>query len=206
VLPSEVVFDRVLPGGSPLYLSFWGDSDELLHVLQDLVDEVVRPLEADSGLTHWFFLPFSDPDPHVRLRLFGDPARLWSPSTLEAFHARLGPLARLRVVQRVSLETYDRETYRYGGPRGTDLAERVFHRSSEIALALHASTSFEAESEADLEAMIVPHVSSLRALLDAAGLPLGEQRQIARRREAPRCRARCPGGSSTACTCTPLDY
>jgi thiopeptide-type bacteriocin biosynthesis protein len=91
----------------------------------------------------------------------------------------LGPYARTRAVGRVSVDTYDRETYRYGGARGMELAERVFHRSSEIALALHASTVFDAESDAELEAMMVPYVSSLRALLDATGLPLAEQRQIA---------------------------
>jgi thiopeptide-type bacteriocin biosynthesis protein len=179
VLPERVVFDRVLPGGDVLYLSIGGDADELLGLLQQLVDEVVRPLQADGGVTHWFFLPFSDPDAHVRLRLFGDPARLWRPSTLQAFRAVLGPLAGVRSVQRVSLETYDRETYRYGGPRGIELAERVFHQSSEIALALHANTAFDAEDGDDLDAMMVVYVSSLRALLDATGLPLDEQRQVA---------------------------
>jgi thiopeptide-type bacteriocin biosynthesis protein len=179
VLAPEVAFDRLLPGGAVFYLSFWGDADCLLSILGSAMDEVVRALEADGAVTHWFFLPFSDPDPHVRLRLFGDPARLWSRSTLEAFGTVLAPHARARAVGRVSLDTNDRETYRYGGPRGMELAERVFHRSSEIALALRTSTVFDAETDPELEAMMVPYVSSLRGLLDATGLPLAEQRQIA---------------------------
>jgi thiopeptide-type bacteriocin biosynthesis protein len=180
VAPPEVVFDRVLPGGSPLYVSFWGDADELLSILRDVVDEVVRPLEAERRVTHWFFLPFSDPDPHVRLRLFGDPARLWDGSTVQAVRAVLDPLVRMRVLSRVSLETYDRETYRYGGPRGVELAERVFHGSSEMALALHEHTAFDGEDAAEAEAMLVVYVASLRGLLDATGLPVEEQRAVAR--------------------------
>jgi thiopeptide-type bacteriocin biosynthesis protein len=179
LVPARHVMDRVIPGRSPLFLSYWGDADELLAILRDLVESVVRPREADGTVTHWFFLPYSDPAPHIRLRLFGDAERLWSTATITAIAEVLEPLAAQEVVRKVSFETYDRETYRYGGPKGVELAERVFHLSSAMALDLHEETVFDVESEKELEEVIVPLVASQRALLLATGLPLAEQRALA---------------------------
>lgn len=91
----------------------------------------------------------------------------------------LEPLAAQEVIRTVSFETYDRETYRYGGPKGMELAERVFHLSSAMALDLHEETVFDVESDKELEEIIVPLVASQRALLSATGLPLAEQRALA---------------------------
>jgi thiopeptide-type bacteriocin biosynthesis protein len=179
VLPRQITLDRVIPGGSPLYLSFGGDADELLAILRDVVEEVVRPMQGDGSVTHWFFLPFTNPDPQMRVRLFGDPSRLWSARTFAAIAGLLEPLMKQGVLKTVSYETYDRETYRYGGPEGVALAEHVFHLCSEMALDLHDGTVFDVEDDKELEGVIVPLVASLRAILAASDLPLPEQRALA---------------------------
>ena len=48
--------------------------------------------------------------------------------------AGLAPLHRERLLWKVQLDTYERETERYGGPDGIELAERLFHADSEAVL------------------------------------------------------------------------
>ncbi len=168
--------DPIAPGGPVLFLRFAGDSGELLSILLRLYEEVLSPLSAQTALRHWFYLPYSDPDHHVRLRVFGEPDFLHGP-VLRALRGCLQPLLETRVVHRVSLDTYERETDRYGGPGRIELCERIFGISSEIAVDFHRSVNV---AEVSIGALLVPWVSSLRAMLAATGLPLARRIELAR--------------------------
>jgi thiopeptide-type bacteriocin biosynthesis protein len=83
-----------------------------------------------AGLVeNWFFIRYSDPDPHLRLRFRGDPRRL-----IAELVPRLcdwgADLVRRGVCSRLCLDTYDRELERYGGPEGMAAAEDIFGADS----------------------------------------------------------------------------
>lgn len=174
IVPLDQTFDRAVPGRDVLYLSLYGDRNELLPITSELFEFCIKP-EIDAGnLDRWFFLPFSTRGPHVRIRCFGKSESLYR--LLSKSHAVLQAYVDSRVLQSVSVDTYDRETYRYGGAYGLQLAERVFQASSEFALEFHARCDIE---DAKIPEVMAPWVGSLRAVLASTGMPIAEQRDLA---------------------------
>jgi thiopeptide-type bacteriocin biosynthesis protein len=74
---------------------------------------------------------------HLRLRLSGDPERLRG-DALPALEAAIAPWLEDGRVWRVQLDTYEREVERYGGPRGIEACEAIFHADSRAVAALLA--------------------------------------------------------------------
>ncbi|QDY79130.1 lantibiotic dehydratase [Streptomyces qinzhouensis] len=86
-----------------------------------------------GGRTQWWFLPYRDPDDHLRLRL-----------VVPADHAEGAPAAiggwtralrRAGLTSRVRWDTDFPETARFGGPAAIDAAETFFAADSEAAAA-----------------------------------------------------------------------
>ena len=127
---------RFLPGGEWLYAKLYtgtATADALLR-------EMVAPLVADAE--QWFFLRYGDPDWHVRLRIHGDPVTL-----LPALHAAAQAEAERGRLWRMTLDTYEREQERYGGPAGVALCEELFHADSVAVLELLALTPGDAGAD-----------------------------------------------------------
>lgn len=187
IVPLDQTFDRTVPGGDVLYLTLYGDKNELLRITSELFEFCIKPAIEDGHLDRWFFLPFSTRAAHVRIRCFGSSESLYR--VLAASHPILQAYVDRRALQSVSIDTYDRETYRYGGPYGLELAERVFQASSEFAIEFHDQCDIE---DAKIPELMSPWVGSLRAILVATGIPIAEQRDVAQRaarlyhREVPR--------------------
>ena len=117
--------DRLrLPGSDWLYLVLSGPratEDALLAgALGELADRLVEQGDADG----WFFVRYADPEPQLRLRVHGAAAAL-TERALPAL-ARWGAQAIAAGLRtRLSVETYERELERYGGPPATGLCERI---------------------------------------------------------------------------------
>lgn len=103
---------------------------------------------AGGGLRDWWYVPYRDPDPHLRLRLhlpdgagaYGAAARHVSEW---AHHAR-----RLGLLSHLVLDTYQPETGRYGHGLAMAAAEQVFAADSRVALA-HRHTTAQGALDAD---------------------------------------------------------
>ncbi|HEY1294653.1 MAG TPA: lantibiotic dehydratase [Chloroflexota bacterium] len=134
---------RFAPGSEWLYARLYcghATADRILvEQIRPLVDEVTASGAADA----WFFIRYTDPDHHLRLRFHGDPARL-SAEVLPAMSARLEPLLADGRIARWQLDTYVREVERYGGSAGILLAERLFAADSEAVLSILPSTAGDA--------------------------------------------------------------
>jgi len=124
---------RFPPGSEWLYAKVYCGASTADHVLADSIAPVVRDALAGGGATHWFFLRYADPDPHLRIRFAGDPARLGA-AVAPALHRALAPLVADGTVGRVQLDTYARELERYGGDAGIELVERLFWIDSDAVL------------------------------------------------------------------------
>ncbi len=124
------VRERVrLPGGDWLFAKFYAPYEQLTPLLTvhlaDLID-----MAENSGLTRrWFFLRYSDPEPHLRIRWQGEPDLLVR-HLLPQVSDFAGQLLDAGRISRLALDSYDRELERYGGPRGLELCEDVFHADS----------------------------------------------------------------------------
>jgi class I lanthipeptide synthase len=122
--------------GDPLwltaYLFFEG------HVYGETADRVIREVVAPLAracrpeAVRWFFLRYAEETSHVRLRFFAP-----DPVLEETIWPRVAAAAASsELVVRSTRERYEPEVERYGGPWGLALAEELFHRQSETALAL----------------------------------------------------------------------
>jgi thiopeptide-type bacteriocin biosynthesis protein len=95
-------------------------------------DDVIRRLAPLArGADQWFFIRYSDPDHHVRVRFRSDSKRLE-----RRLHRATSVLLDEGLVWRVQLDTYEREVERYGGDEGVLLAERLFHIDSDAVVAI----------------------------------------------------------------------
>ncbi len=123
------------PGSEWLYAKLYTGTATADGLLREVVAPVAREAMARGEADHWFFIRYGDPEWHLRVRFHGDPARLQS-GVLPRLHAGLDPMLADGRIWRVQLDTYERETERYGGPEGILLAERLFHVDSEAVVAI----------------------------------------------------------------------
>jgi thiopeptide-type bacteriocin biosynthesis protein len=124
-----------LPGSEWLYAKLYLGRSAADAVLREVVAPVTREVQATGAVDSWFFIRYSDPHWHLRLRFHGDPHRLTT-EVVPALEAAVAPLLADRRLWRMQLDTYDREIERYGGAAGLVVAERLFHADSEAVLAL----------------------------------------------------------------------
>lgn len=123
------------PGSEWLYARLACGTAMADRVLREVVAPVARVAEGAGRCDSWFFLRYSDPEPHLRVRFHGEPARLLA-ELAPALHAAAAPFVAEGLIWRMQLDTYNREVERYGGPEGVALAEQLFHADSAAALAI----------------------------------------------------------------------
>lgn len=137
---------RFAPGSQWLFAKLYVGVGVADGVLREMVAPLVEQVVSAGVVERWFYLRYADPQPHIRLRFFGDPRRLAS-EVLPALHLAAAPFIRDGRIWRVQLDTYEREIERYGGPLGVDLAERLFTADSTAALTLISEYGGAAQTE-----------------------------------------------------------
>ena len=152
--PSSDERRRVFPPGSEwLFFKLYcapATTDRLLRDVAAPLMDLHRELTPDWP---WFFVRYSDPEHHLRLRFQGGrEAR----RALEDRMAELaGGLVERGVVHRMGLDTYVRETERYGGVDGIGLSERWFRADSEAALDILAVVHDEEDEDLRWQAALM---------------------------------------------------
>ncbi len=125
----------VAPGGEWLYLKLYGGPDTEDDLLAETIAAFTAKAEATGLSKDVFFLRYSDPDRHIRLR-FRTPSPEDSTALLPDLLAIGRSLMERGLCIRFALDTYERETERYGGPSAIRLAETLFVDDSALVLEL----------------------------------------------------------------------
>lgn len=146
-LPRGRGWQRFAPGSEWLYARLYTGTSTSDRVLRQVVPRVVHPALGTGAADRWFFIRYGDPAPHLRLRLHGDPRRLWG-GVLPALEDAVAPLLADGQVWKLELGTYEPELERYGGPAGLVLAERLFQADSEAVVEI--LDLLEGDASADL--------------------------------------------------------
>ncbi len=130
--PAVVARRTYAPGSSFLRVRLETGIVSADEVLTELVAPFVVRLRRSKTISRWYFERHPVPHWHVRLVLHGEP-----PSLVRAI-PRLEKLAAPFVadgrITGIGLDPHDRETERWGGERGAELAEAIFEADSEAAL------------------------------------------------------------------------
>jgi thiopeptide-type bacteriocin biosynthesis protein len=168
--PDRAAVRRFAPGSDWLYVKLHGGPALLDGALRRVVAPVVADLVDPRG-ARWFFLRYADPAWHVRLRVHGPPGWLLG-EVLPAIERRAAPLLDDATLWRVQVDTYEREVERYGGPAGVELAEEIFWRDSQAALAVVAATDGAEDARWQLA------LRGADRLLEALGLDLERRTRV----------------------------
>ncbi len=148
-----------------LYVGHYMEEDLLRGPIRELTREL-----ADVDFTEWFFIRYTDTGPHVRLRFHGDPARLVAELLPRILYWATG-LTTSGACLRYAIDTYERETARFGGPGAMSVAEDLFTADSGAVLDLLSL---------DMSGQLLPEplpiaALTVDALLSGLGLPAGER-------------------------------
>ncbi|MGW5345899.1 lantibiotic dehydratase [Streptomyces sp. NPDC004050] len=158
--------DRLRPPGSDwTFVKLYGDRQEEESLLVGGVRELVRSL--DGQCDRRVFLRYADPEPHLRLRLRGNPSVL-----VPALSDWAGTLLADGHVSRFTFDVYDREVERYGGLTGMDVTERLYSADSAAVLDL-LSLHHAGESRLDRTGLALLTIDDL-----LAGLGLSEAERL----------------------------
>ncbi|MDK0521572.1 lantibiotic dehydratase [Streptomyces sp. ML-6] len=120
-----------LPGEDWLTVKLY--AEQATH--DDLLAEDLPALlaEVEEDLDRWFFIRYRDPDPHLRIRLHGDPAVLRD-RVLPAVARHVRRLTGSGAARTMTLDVYRPETDRYLGPAAQEAVEELFLTDSRSAL------------------------------------------------------------------------
>jgi thiopeptide-type bacteriocin biosynthesis protein len=144
------------------------------YLLREVLPPFLEQVKASGWVDRWFFIRYGDPDWHLRLRFHGRPGTLLG-EVLPALQALLQPHVASGAVLGWQLDTYRRETRRYGGPEAVELAEALFQADSETVVAILRAASAGDAAEKDRWHLALPGVDQLLADL---GLDLKARHQL----------------------------
>ena len=167
------------PGSAWLYGKLYTGTASADQVLRDAIGPLAQEALAAGAIQGWFFIRYGDPHWHLRVRFRGAPERLRSearPLLEETF----GRLLEAGTVWKCQLDTYEREVERYGGGDGIELAEELFFRDSEAAVAMLDALANDAG--ADLRWRLT--LAGMDRLLDDFGYDLEAKLRLAERGRA----------------------
>ena len=129
----------------------------------------VRLLTSHNAVGTWFFVRYSDPDHHIRLR-FRANADIVLQRLVPQFAAWAQLLQKAGILQRYVIDSYDREIERYGGLRAIAIAEMVFSAESSTDVQL-----IELVERGTIQETVQVAAVTTHAIFNAFGFTVAEQ-------------------------------
>lgn len=113
-----------LPGSSWLYYKIYCGSKSADEILLKVIQPLSTELHLGKLINQWFFIRYNDPDFHIRFRMkINDP--MLSGWIMQHFLKMVEPFESAGLIWKIQIDTYQRETERYG-EQLTDYAEELF--------------------------------------------------------------------------------
>lgn len=132
-LPSEDL-DR-LPGSDWLFAKLYLARDRQDNFIAGPLAKFAEAMVEEGYAEEWFYIRYADPEPHLRLRFRGD-SDILAARLLPGLHNWAEELRARGALKDLSLNTYEREAERYGGPEAIHEAESLFAADSRTTVAL----------------------------------------------------------------------
>lgn len=164
------------PGDSWTYLKLYASYQRHDELIAGPMREIIRTLLQRGLIDQWFYLRYCDTAPHLRLRLHTAPAQS-SAAVMEEILNWSRQLVEQTQVSSFSLDPYEREVERYGGPKAIEQIEQLFTADSVVASNL-VTAQYNRRISLDPEAIAI---FSLDRLFADWGLDLTERLSWLRR-------------------------
>lgn len=158
-----------LPGSDWLYIKLYGtrNQEEMILNATAFAESMVQKRAAEQ----YYYVRYLDEQPHLRLRFHGNPQTLTN-RLLPELHRWAEKAIDNGTLQRLVIDTYERELERYGGPELIASAERYFSGDSRTTAKMLSMTQ---KRQVKLPMVVQAGLSILDLL---AGFGLDEDDQL----------------------------
>ncbi|HAW91656.1 MULTISPECIES: lantibiotic dehydratase [unclassified Arsukibacterium] len=160
------------PGSEWLSLKIYAANSTAELVLIESLTPFLRQYCQQGLVKSWFFIRYADPDWHLRLRLFGEPAALCG-QLLPLLQKQLASWLSCQRISKIEVFTYQREVERYGGDIAMLYCEQIFQADSEFVLSSLQLISEHGESVRWRMALL-----GIDTMLDAFGYDLSQKLKL----------------------------
>jgi len=130
----KTVQQSYIPGSKWVYLKIYTGAKTADSLLIGDISPIIKNLQKNKWIEKWFFIRYSDPDFHLRIRILVS-NEIYFGSVIHSFCNRLVHLEKEGLVWKIQLDTYVRELERYG-KNMIEEAESLFYADSECTIDL----------------------------------------------------------------------
>lgn len=123
-----------IPGDKWIYFKLYTGYKTADNILSKTLPAIISQLNTENVLDKWFFIRYSDPKFHLRLRFCLKDAKNIS-SVISLFNREMSPYIDEDLIWKVQIDTYQRELERYGTTT-MEHSESMFHFDSEAILSM----------------------------------------------------------------------
>ncbi|NHN27692.1 hypothetical protein FIA58_018580 [Flavobacterium jejuense] len=101
-------------------------------IITSFIKAFIKKLKKEKIIDKWFFIRYSDPENHLRLRFhLTDNDKIGN--LILDFNKRIKKFCSSKIVWNIQMESYKRETQRYG-IKTMEISEDLFHYDSELII------------------------------------------------------------------------
>ncbi|NEZ43385.1 lantibiotic dehydratase [Paenibacillus alvei] len=129
------VTKRYFPGREWLYAKLYGMSEREEEFIGKYLKAFCDHAERQHLIKRFFFIRYTDPEPHIRIRFNSNPSELIQ-KLIPAIHTWAEQLEIEGLLNQITFDTYEPEIYRYGGKEVISLAEEIFSADSKLVAEL----------------------------------------------------------------------
>ncbi|MDR1567768.1 MAG: lantibiotic dehydratase [Streptococcaceae bacterium] len=127
--------NNISPFENWIFYKIYCSNDNEEEVIK-FVNYFIEELSIDITICISYFMRYSDPLPHIRLRIKADKQFVFE--IAERFNRFISPLQQSKLVSKYIIDTYYPENERYGGQELMPLAEQIFQIDSQVVVKLMA--------------------------------------------------------------------
>ncbi len=122
-----------LPGSEWLYVKIYAGINTTEQVLKTVIKPLVAALTRKGIIDKWFFIRYTDPDDHIRVRFHHATDKDFWKTVLSELNAIISREMDPGLIHKIQTDTYIREIERYGADT-IEWSETLFCYDSEAAL------------------------------------------------------------------------
>lgn len=120
-----------IPGSKWLYFKIYSGIKSSDNIIKKLHQKILK-LKSNKKIVKWFFIRYSDPDHHLRVRLSLAKKRDLQ-YVIQEIYKVTEPLLSTSIIHKIMLDKYDRELERYGDSNINN-SESLFYIDSELCV------------------------------------------------------------------------
>lgn len=124
---------RFVTGSEWLYVKIYCGTSSAEKILKTVIRPLTRELVEEGIIDKWFFLRYSDPEHHIRIRFHHAGDKGFWKTVLERLYAAIQNDLDNGLAYRIQTDTYEREIERYGAAT-MELSEDIFYYDSEAVI------------------------------------------------------------------------